>query len=176
MAALPRAAANTTGEDPPVVAEPATKVYVPAAVGTPHCVIFNNGSSPVYLGGTAVSVNTGLWFPPGAQLSLPFATFPIWSVSGYVLGTATTTISANAVAGGTTLAAGSLASMSVGTPLQLGNAGFPSSQEVVIISTFVNAGTLTTTAPTQFDHISGGTVTVISSQTGSSLSVNAGTT
>lgn len=165
-----------SGGDPPVIAEPATKAYVPASVGTPHAVIFNNGASPVYLGGSAVSINSGLYFPPGAQLSLPFAPFPIWSVSGYVLGTATTTISANLAAGGTTVACGSLASMSVGTPLQIGNANAPSSFEVVVISTFVNAGTLTTTAPTQFDHISGGTVTVISSQTGSSLAVSAGTT
>lgn len=168
--------AQTTGSDPPVVAEPAVKAYAPGAAGNPHAVLFNNGASPVYLGGTAVSVNSGLWFPPGAQLSLPFAPYPIWSVSGYVLGTATTTLSASVTAGGTTLAAGSLASMSVGTPLQLGNANAPSSFEVVIISTFVNAGTLTTTAGTLFDHISGGTVTVVSSQTGSALSVNAGVT
>lgn len=175
MSPLRSAVSNTTGEDPPVAA-PAKQVYFPASVGTPHCVVFNNGASPAYLGGSAVSSNTGLYFPPGAQLSLPYMPFAIWAVEGYVLGTATTTLSANVAAGGTTLAAGSLASMSVGSALQIGNAGFPSSAETVIISTFVNAGTLTTTSPTQFDHISGGTVTVISTQNATSLSVNAGTT
>lgn len=173
--APPRSSSQTTGSDPPVSA-PAVQAYFPASVGTPHCVIFNNGASPAYLGGSAVSSNTGLYFPPGAQLSLPFMPYGIWAVEGYALGTATTTISANVAAGGTTLAAGSLASMKVGGALQIGNANAPSSFETVIISTFVNAGTLTTTSPTQFDHISGATVTTIATQNATSLSVNAGTT
>lgn len=170
-----RASSQTTGIDPPVAA-PAVQVYFPASVGTPHCVIFNSGASPAYLGGSAVSSNTGLYFPPGAQLSLPFMPYSIWAVEGYALGTATTTLGANVAAGGTTLVAGSLASMKVGSALQIGNANAPSSFETVIISTFVNAGTLTTTSPTQFDHISGGTITVIATQNATSLSVNAGTT
>lgn len=168
-------ASQTTGIDPPV-AMPTIQVYNPPAVGNPHAVIFNNGASPCYLGGSSVTSQTGLWFPPNAQLSLPYAPFGIWAIDGYTLGTATTTISANVAAGGTTLAAGSLASMSVGTLLQLGNAGRPTTFEVVAISTFVNTGTLTTTTPVLYDHISGATVTTITSQSATSLSVNTGTT
>lgn len=172
---MSRAASTTTGIDPPV-ATPSLQVYFPAAVGTPHCVIFNNGASPCYLGGSSVTQQAGLWFPPGAQLSLPFAPVSVYSIDGYTLGTATTTISANLVSGGTTVAAGSLASMKVGGLIQIGNANAPSSFEVLVISTFVNAGTLTTTTGALYDHVSGATVTTISAQAATSLSVNAGTT
>jgi hypothetical protein len=172
----PRASSQTTGIDPPV-ATPSLQVYVPPKVGNPHCVIFNNGASPVYLGGSSVTSQTGLYFPPSAQLSFPFAPFPIYAIDGYTVGTATTTLTANLTAGGTTvLIAGSLASMSVGGLIQLGNANAPTSYEALVISSFVNAGTLTTTTPVLYDHISGATVTTISSQAASSLSVNVGTT
>jgi hypothetical protein len=174
--AVPHNSGNTTGEDPPVIGDPPIQVYIPPKVGNPHCVIFNNGASPVYLGGTGVSINGGLYFPPNAQLSLPYMPYGIWSVSGYTLGTAVTTLSASVTAGGTTIACGSLASMTVGSAVQIGNANAPTSYDIVTISAFVNAGTLTTTSPTLYDHISGGTVTVVASQTGSSLSVNVGTT
>jgi hypothetical protein len=172
---IPGRNSQTTGVDPPV-AMPTIQVYVPPKVGNPHVVIFNNGASPCYIGGSSVTSQTGLWFPPNAQLNLPFAPQAIWAIDGYTLGTATTTISANVVAGGTTLAAGSLASMSVGSLIQLGNANAPTSFEVVAISAFVNAGTLTTTTGVLYDHISGATVTTISSQSATSLSVNVGTT
>ncbi len=173
--AAPRASSQTTGVDPPV-ATPTTQVYVPPAVGNPHCVLFNNGASPVYLGGSSVTAATGLLFPPNAQLTLPYMPYGIWAIDGYTLGTATTTISANATAGGTILAAGSLASMSIGSLLQIGNANRPTTFEVVVIGGFTNAGTLTTTTATLYDHISGATVTTIASQQASSLSVNTGTT
>jgi hypothetical protein len=155
---------------------PTVQVYYPPSVGNPHCVIFNNGGSPVYLGGSSVTTATGLYFPPNAQITFPFAPFPIYAIDGYTVGTATTTISANVLAGGTVLAAGSLASMTVGSLLQLGNSGKPTTFEVVAISAFTNAGTLTTTTPVLYDHISGATVTTITAQQGSSLSVNVGVT
>jgi hypothetical protein len=170
-----RASSQTTGIDPPV-ATPTVQVYVPPQYGNPHCVIFNNGGSPVYLGGSSVTAATGLYFPPNAQITFPFAPFPIYAIDGYTVGTATTTISANVLAGGTVLAAGSLASMTVGSLLQLGNAGHPTTYEVVSISAFTNAGTLTTTTPVLYDHISGATVTTITAQQGSSLSINVGVT
>jgi hypothetical protein len=176
MVTSPRAASQTTGVDPPVASPGITQVYVPASVGTPHCVLFNNGASPAYIGGSSVTAATGLFFPPNAQLSLPYAPFGIWATDSYVLGTATTTVSANVLAGGTTLAAGSLASMTVGGLIQLGNAGKPTTFEVVAISAFVNAGTLTTTTPVLYDHISGATVTTVAAQSATSLSVNDGTT
>lgn len=170
-----RASSQTTGIDPPV-AMPTIQVYYPPSYGSPHCVIFNNGGSPVYLGGSSVTAATGLYFPPNAQITFPFAPFPIYAIDGYTTGTATTTISANVLAGGTVLAAGSLASMTVGGLLQLGNAGHPTTYEVVAISAFTNTGTLTTTTPVLYDHISGATVTTITAQQGSSLSVNVGVT
>jgi hypothetical protein len=171
-----RAAAQTTGIDPPV-ATPNLQVYFPAAVGTPHCVIFNNGASPAYLGGSGVTSATGLQFPPGAQLSLPNAGFGIWAVDGgLTLGTVSTTLTINAAAGGTVLAVAGTASLVAGVLLQIGNNNRPVSQETVIISTVPNAGSVTTTTPLQMDHVSGGTVWTISGQQATALSVNASTT
>jgi hypothetical protein len=166
---------QTTGFDPPV-ATPSLQVYNPPAVGHPHVVLFNSGASPVYLGGTSVTAQNGFYFPSGAQISLPFAPFPIYAIDGYTLGTATATLTINAVSGGTVLAAGSIASFTPGTLLQIGNAGAPNSQEVVVIANIPNTGTVTTTTPILYDHISGATVTTIASQNASSLSVNVGTT
>jgi hypothetical protein len=169
-----RASSQTTGSDPPV-ATPSVQVYVPPKVGSPHCVIFNNGGSPVFLGGSSVTAATGLYFPPNAQITFPFAPYSIYAIDGYTVGTATTTLTANLLAGGTTaLIGGSLASMSVGGLVQLGNV--PTSYEVLVIASFVNTGTITTTTGALYDHISGATVTTITAQQGSSLSVNVGVT
>ncbi len=97
--------APVTGIDPPLsITSPVTKVYNPAVVGTPHAVIFNNGASFAYLGGSAVTPATGFPFPPGAQISLPYANFSIWGVDGGVtVGTPATSLSAAAVTGAGTV-------------------------------------------------------------------------
>lgn len=173
---MPRASSQTTGIDPPV-ATPNIQVYYPPTNGSPHCVIFNNGASPAYLGGTGVTAATGLWFPPGAQLSLPFAPQPIWAVGGgLTLGTVSTTLTINAAAGGTVLAVAGTASLVAGVLLQVGNNNRAAAQETVIIAAAPNAGTVTTTTPLQFDHNSGGTVWTVSAQQATALSVNASVT
>lgn len=155
---------------------PTIQVYVPPSYGSPHCVIFNNGGSPVFLGGSSVTAATGLYFPPNAQLTFPFAPFPIYAIDGYTVGTATTTLTANALAGGTVLSMGSFSTIGIGSLLQIGNAGRPTTFEAVIVAAIPNAGTVTTTTPVLYDHISGATVTTIAAQQGSSLSVNVGVT
>lgn len=173
--AAPGKLTTTTGIDPPV-ATPAVQVYFPPAYGTPHVVITNSGASGCYLGGSSVTVGTGMYFPPGAQLTFPFAPFPIFSCDGGLQpGTVpTSTVTIAAAAGGTVLAVSSTASTAAGVLLQVGNS--VNSQETVLISTVPNAGSVTTTTPLQFDHVAGGTVTIIASQAATSLSVNVGVT
>jgi hypothetical protein len=173
--AAPRASSQTTGIDPPV-AFPTIQVYVPPAVGNPHCVLFNNGASPVYLGGSSVTAATGLYFPPNAQITLPYMPYGIWAIDGYTLGTVTTTLTTALGASGTTLTIAGTASIVAGTLLQIGNANRPTTFETVVVSAVVNAGTITTTTPVLYDHATGATVTTIAAQQGSSLSVNVGTT
>lgn len=173
---MPRASSQTTGIDPPV-ATPNVQVYFPASVGTPHAVLFNNGASPCWLGGTGVTTSTGLYFPPNAQLSLPVAPFAIWAVGGgVVVGTVSTTLTIGAAAGGTVLAVAGTASLLPGVLLQVGNNTNPTAQETVIVAAAPNAGTVTTTTPLRFDHLSGGTVWTVASQQATALSVNASTT
>jgi hypothetical protein len=170
-----RASSQTTGIDPPV-ATPTTQVYFPPAVGNPHCVIYNNGGSPVYLGGSSVTAATGLYFPPNAQITFPFAPFPIYAIDGYTLGTVTTTLVGAQAAGGTSIVVAGTASIVVGTLLQIGNANRPTTFEALVVSSISNVGTVGTTTPLLYDHATGATVTTIASQQGSSLSVNVGVT
>lgn len=173
---MPSADSVTTGINAPA-ATPNSQVYFPPAYGNPHCVLTNNGASPCYLGGSSVTSATGLWFPPGAQLSLPFAPTAIWAVDdGVTLGTVSTTLTITAAAGGTVLAVAGTASLTSGVILQVGNNTFPSAQETVVVAAAPNAGTVTTTTPLQFDHASGGTVWTIASSKATALSVNVGTT
>jgi hypothetical protein len=166
----------STGVDPPVTAQsPITKIYNPAVVGTPHAVIFNNGSSFAYIGGSSVTPSSGFPLPPGAQITLPNANFSIWGCGGGVVtGTPSTSISVAGTAGGTALTfAGSVASFGTGSTVALG-AG--SAQEFITFATITSGTVITLSAPLLYDHNASATVTTITAQSGTNLNVNVGTT
>lgn len=174
MPATPRAASTTTGNDPPV-ATPVVKIYNPASVGTPHAVIFNNGASFAYIGGSAVTSASGLPFPPGAQLSLPYANYAIWGVDGgTTYGTPSTSLSANIAAGATAVTFTTAGTVSFSTAQTIA-IGIGTGQEFVTIST-MSGTSITFTAPVLYDHVSGATAATVTGQSATSLSVNAGTT
>jgi hypothetical protein len=164
---------DTTGIDPPV-ASLRTQVYNPAAVGTPHCVIFNSGASPAYIGGSAVTPATGLLFPPGAQLSLPYASYAIWACDGGITtGTPVSSLSSAAASGaGTVVIAAGTAGFGAGATIQVGVGN--GSETVSIVSN--TGGTAIISPNFVFDHNSAATVVTIATQAATSLSVNAGTT
>jgi hypothetical protein len=166
---------TTTGQDPPLsVASPVTKVYNPAIVGTPHAVLYNSGSSFAYLGGSAVTPSSGFPFPPGAQITLPYANFSIWGVPGGVtVGTPSTSLQTALAAGGTTLTLAS--SGTVFATAQTIAVGATTGQEFLTIAT-ITGTVVTLSAPTLYDHNASATVTTILSQSATSLSVNMGTT
>ena len=60
-----------------------TVVYTPSSAGTPHAFLYNEGGSPVYLGGSGVSTAQGLALAPNDKIRLPYAGGTIWAVSGY---------------------------------------------------------------------------------------------
>jgi hypothetical protein len=174
MPSSPEGNTVTTGINAPV-ASPLTKIYNPAAVGTPHVVIFNNGMSGAYIGGSAVSSTSGLLFPPGAQLTLPYANYSIWGIDGGVTtGAPATSLQTAAATGGTTLTLAS--SGTVFATAQTIAVGAGTGIEFVTLATI--AGTvLTTTTGLLYDHNASATVTTITGQPGvTSLSVNPGTT
>ena len=173
----------TTGGNAPVAAAgPAAKIYNPAAVGVPHAVIFNNGSSNAYLGGSAVTAVSGLLFPPGAQLTLPFAPYAIFATSAAAtLGTPVSSLAAAAAAGaGTVILTGTATTGLVPSTGQIFAVGPGTALEYVTVSTYTAGaanGTVVTTAPLLYDHANAATAQTITSQPGAtSLSVNAGTT
>lgn len=153
---------------------PVVKVYNPAVVGTPHAVLFNNGTSNAYIGGSGVTVNSGLLFPPGAQLSLPFANSAIWATGAITTGTPSTSLSVAGTAGGTALTfAGSVASFGTGTTVSIATG---TAQEFVTLATITSGTVITLTAPLLYDHLASSTVTTITAQSATALSVNSGTT
>lgn len=166
---------NTTTGVNAGVATPATKIYNPAAVGTPHAVIFNNGSSNAYLGSTTgVSANNGLLFPPGAQLVLPFANSSIYAIgSSVTTGAPVTSLQIAGTSGGTQITLAS--SGTVFATAQTISVGASTAQEFVTIAT-ITGTVVTLSTPLLYDHNASATVTTITGQTATALSVNAGTT
>ena len=163
------------------VTTPAIEVYVPPSVGNPHAVLYNNGSSPAYLGGSAVTPVSGLWFPPGATISYPFAPYGIWAVAGgQTVGTPSTTLVSATSTGGTVViltgtaattggAFGTGATFAIGTSTGI---------EYVTVATYTagaSNGTVTTVNPLLYDHASGATAATITAQSGTNLKIDRGT-
>ena len=135
----------------PVSATVPTVVYTPAPAGTPHAFLYNEGASPVYLGGSGVSTTQGLALAPNDKIRLPYAGGTIWAVSGYntvspegTVITATTTFPAGTIltsAAGTSFTAGMWIAIESGTPRQ----------EIAQVLAS-NAGSVITAAPLQYAH------------------------
>ena len=171
----------TTGANAPVsAAGPVIQVYNPAAVGVPHAVIFNNGASAAYLGGSAVTALSGMWFPPGAQLSLPFAPYAIFAIDSATVGAPVSSLTAAVASGGTTIIlAGTATTGIVPSTGQIFAVGSGTALEYVTVATYkagVANGTVTTTGPFLYDHAVNATAQTITAQSATSLSVNTGTT
>jgi len=139
----------------PVSATIPTVVYTPSAYGTPHAFLYNEGSSPVYLGGSGVSTTQGLALAPNDKIRLPYAGGTIWAVSGYqttspegTVITATTTFPSGTIlttAGGTTVTA----LFTVGMWIAI-ESGTPRQEVAQVLAT--NAGSVITSAPLQYAH------------------------
>lgn len=149
----------------------AVLVYTPASQGVPHVTLINEGTAPVYIGGAAVTVASGLPLAPTQQISLPFAPSSLYAVSGSALTATTANTNAAANSGATSLAfAGNFGTAAVnGQQVQVGTG---SAAEVTTISTGGGTGTLTVTALT-LDHKTATAVTVIT-PAGSSVHTESG--
>jgi hypothetical protein len=127
-----------------------TLIYTPAASGTPHVTIVNEGTSIVYIGQAGVTSANGMPLQPSQEVSLPFAPVSLYAASG--VASAGTTINTNAVfnSGATSLTfAGNFYSAAVnGGQAQIGSG---SNAEVVTISAGGGTGTLTVSA-LKYDH------------------------
>jgi hypothetical protein len=133
------------------------QVYNPPTSGTPHVTLYNEGTSPVYIGGSNVTQTNGLTLRPTHQLSFPLAPFSLYAISGTTAtATATTTSGANN-SGTTSLSVTSGTGIANGAQIQLGSG---TNAEVVTVTAGGGTGTLTVSA-TQYDHRSGAAVTVM---------------
>lgn len=159
------------------VTTPNTKIYNPGAAGQPHAVISNNSSSALYLGGSSVTAATGLWFPPGAKIEYPYAPYAIYAVDGGVTaGTVVNTTTSNAYAAGAgTVVVASGTGIVANQVLFIASANSNTGAEAVTVSSQAG-GTVVLVSPTQFDHLTGSTVTTIVSQSGGAVYVDQGAT
>lgn len=82
-------------------------VYVPAASGTPHMYVFNEGNSTAYIGGPGVNTVNGLALVPNQNVQVNIAYGTVYAVGGfYANGTATTSLNAATTIGGTAFTVG----------------------------------------------------------------------
>ena len=79
----------------------AVLVYTPPSTGIPKVTLINEGASIVYIGQAGVTASNGLPLQPRQELSLPFAPYALYAVSGGAL-TATTANTNAAASGGAT--------------------------------------------------------------------------
>jgi hypothetical protein len=154
------------------VSAAAVQIYNPAVVGTPNAFIANNGSQPVYLGGSAVTFATGFALYPGQVVDLAKAPAGIWAVCNPgTTGTSTTLTNAAAAAAGTVNSA-STSGFSAGQVLQL---GVGNAAEALTVSSVTNGTTVVFSTPVRFAHASGETLALVNAPLGSSVNVNTGT-
>jgi hypothetical protein len=150
----------------------AVQIYTPAAVGTPSIFLYNNGNVPVYIGGSAVTVSSGMLLPAGQDIEFPSYPQGLWAVAAPGTLGAATTVSVNAPAGAGTVNATSTASYSAGQTLVIGSG---SAAETLTISSVTNGTTLVFTTATRFAHLSTEAVALVSAPLGTSINVLAGT-
>lgn len=138
----------------------ATLVYSPAASGTPHVTLINEGAAVVYIGNATVQAGVGLPLAAGQQVSLPFASQSLYAISGITATATATALSAAAVnAGATSLTVGSGTGIANGSIIQIGSG---TRAETVTVTAGGGTTTLTVTA-TQYDHRLSDTVTLMTS-------------
>lgn len=146
-------------------------IYSPGASGSPHVIVYNSGTAPVYVGQASVTAQDGVPLYPRNSIELPTAPVKLYAVSGFTLTATTTTTTADVTAGTGTVAVTSGTGIANNAYVELasGNAA-----EVVQVISGGTTTTLTTTAPL-YDHVSGVAVTVVIANAGS-VSVTRGAT
>jgi uncharacterized protein YqfB (UPF0267 family) len=154
------------------VSAAAVQIYNPAVVGTPNAFIANNGTQPVYLGGSAVTFATGFVLYPGQIIDLAKAPAAIWAVCAPGT-TGTSTTFTNAVAAGAgTVNSAATSGFSAGQVLALGTGN---AQETLAVSSVTNGTTVVFTTATRFAHASGETLALVNASLGTSVNVSTGT-
>jgi hypothetical protein len=141
------------------VSDTVVPIYTPAPAGIPHVTIQNIGGVPLYIGGSAVTVSSGLRLNPNDNISLDFATYAIYAVGGTPgTGGSSTTLSATVSSGGTTL---SVTSSNGFTPSTVIAIGAVPAQETTTVSGTAGGTSITIGSNLLYDHASGAAVTVL---------------
>ena len=141
----------------PVTAD-AVLVYTPSPIGVPKVTLVNEGKSVVYIGQAGVTSASGLPLQPLQSVTLPFAPYSLYAVSGGALTATTANTNAAAVAGATTLSfAASFVGTVNGQQIQVGTGSAAEGAQIVSGG---GTATLTVTA-LAYDHKIATVVTVV---------------
>ena len=146
------------------------QIYVPAGsfsgpagggtAGQPHAWVFNQGGATAYVGGPNVTPFAGIPVPPGTEIKIPVAFPGLFAVSGILSlgGSTTTTAAANAGATSLALTAGI---GTVGTFYVVSGTGNSAvGSEVVQAAAGGGTTAVTITPALLYDHRSGSNVFV----------------
>jgi hypothetical protein len=118
--------------------------------------VFNQGSSPLWLGNAGVTQNNGLQLNPGAHFRIVNMFTSLYAVGGAVATATHSALAASCTAGTTNVNVTSNASFTAGVTFVIGNT--VSSQEVLTVASTTSTTVITTTTTVQYDHLSGETV------------------
>jgi hypothetical protein len=147
------------------VSAAAKQVYTPASYGTPHCIIFNSGTSTVYLGQAGVTYQNGLPLPPNVEVSFPNAQSAIYAVAGGVTVGSGTTTSAILPSGSSQVGVTSITTLPVGTVARVGT----TSTETLTVTATSTAPSVTFATKAGYYHPSGATIVPVTGAAGSTV-------
>jgi hypothetical protein len=138
-----------------------TQIYAPAASGTPHCSLINEGLSTAYIGNAQLQPGAGLPLAPGQRIDIAFAQNSLYAVCAFnSTATATALSAAASSAGATSLTVLSGTGIANGQQIQIGALG-STRAEVVNVTAGGGTTTLTVSPATSFDHRLSDTVTLM---------------
>jgi hypothetical protein len=134
-------------------------VYTPSPIGVPKVTLINEGTTNVFIGQAGVTQSNGLPLAPRQELSLAFAPFALYAVSGAAVSAVTPTTTTSAYPSGTTsVAVTSAVGTANGQQIQVGTG---SNAEMVTILSGGGTGPLVLVSGLKYDHASGAAVTVM---------------
>jgi hypothetical protein len=148
----------------PVSAAP-VKVYNPGGQGTPHAVLYNSGTSTVYIGGINVSPATGFPMGPSTQITIANAQYSLYAAASGVVSSGSNTAAALIAGGATSVSASATTGFVVGSQIIIGT----TSTEVVTLTIVSSSKTVTWTPACGFYHPSGAPMKLVTGAAGSTV-------
>lgn len=116
--------------------------------------LVNEGASPCYVGGAAVTPASGLKLLAGTRAELAYVNSAYYACSGALATTTNTTVTTSATAGTLAFTVGSTTGFAPGTTVLVGN----TSPEQLVVAATASSTVFTAATASLYDHMAGATV------------------